>query len=84
MSLCVTDLGWKIPTRLYGAILHGEFSAAYVFPAFLPGGTNVTIEASSHIAWLVEACNVHLVKVYFLNTFKFKGDSSSVINLYEW
>jgi hypothetical protein len=45
---CVSDKesceGWKIPTRLYGAILHGEFAAAYVFPAFLPGGTNVVIE----------------------------------------
>ena len=36
--------GWKIPTRLYGAIVHGEFCAAYVFPAHMPGGTNVTIE----------------------------------------
>ena len=45
---CVSDKvsseGWKIPTCLYGAILHGEFAAAYVFSAFLPGGTNVVIE----------------------------------------
>ena len=36
--------GWKIPTRLYGAIVHGEFAAAYMFPAHLPGGSNVTVE----------------------------------------
>lgn len=45
---CVSDKetseGWKIPIRLYGAILHGEFSSGFIFPAFLPGGTNVTIE----------------------------------------
>ena len=39
-----TGEGWKIPTRPYGAIVHGEFAAAYVFPAHLPGGTNVTVE----------------------------------------
>jgi hypothetical protein len=39
-----TAEGWKIPTRLYGAIVHGEFAAAYIFPAHLPGGTNVTVE----------------------------------------
>jgi hypothetical protein len=36
--------GWKIPTRLYGAIVHGEFAASYIFPAHLPGGSNVTVE----------------------------------------
>jgi hypothetical protein len=36
--------GWKIPTRLYGSILHGHFTSAYVYPAHLPGGSNVTIE----------------------------------------
>jgi hypothetical protein len=36
--------GWKVPTRLYGAIVHGEFAAAYLYPAHLPGGSNVTIE----------------------------------------
>lgn len=45
---CVTDKesaeGWKIPTWLYGALVHGEFAAAYVYPAWLSGGTNVTIE----------------------------------------
>ena len=30
--------------RLYSALVHGEFSAAYVYPAHLPGGTNVTVE----------------------------------------
>jgi hypothetical protein len=38
------EIGWKIPTRLYGAIVHGEFAAAYMFPAHLPGGSNVTVE----------------------------------------
>jgi hypothetical protein len=36
--------GWKIPMKLYGAIIHGEFSAAYMYPAHMPGGTNVTVE----------------------------------------
>jgi hypothetical protein len=47
MLLCFLSFskpGWKIPTRLYGSILHGEFTSAYVFPAHLPGGSNVTIE----------------------------------------
>lgn len=39
-----TTLGWKFPTRLYGSILHGEFASAFVFPAHLTGGSNVTIE----------------------------------------
>jgi hypothetical protein len=30
--------------KLYGAIVHGEFAAAYMYPAHLPGGTNVTVE----------------------------------------
>jgi hypothetical protein len=29
---------------LYGAIIHGEFAAAYHYPAHLPGGSNVTVE----------------------------------------
>ena len=39
-----TQDGWKIPTKMYGAIVHGEFAAAYCFPAHLPGGTNVMVE----------------------------------------
>ena len=39
-----TTVGWKFPTRLYGSILHGEFASAFVFPAHLTGGSNVTIE----------------------------------------
>ena len=31
-------------SKLYGAILHGEFSAAYVYPDYQDGGSNVTIE----------------------------------------
>jgi hypothetical protein len=54
---CVHDKesaeGWRLPTRMYGAILHGEFSAAYVFPAFLPGGTNVVIEVNSIIMIII-------------------------------
>ena len=43
--ICYATLtGWKQPVRLYGALVHGEFSAAYVYPAHLPGGTNVMIE----------------------------------------
>lgn len=30
--------------RLYGAIVHGEFAGAYLYPQNLPGGTNVTVE----------------------------------------
>jgi hypothetical protein len=45
---CVQDKettdGWKVPTRMYGSILHGEFASAYLYPAHLPGGSNVTIE----------------------------------------
>jgi hypothetical protein len=43
-TLLPFEIGWKIPTRLYGAIVHGEFAAAYMFPAHLPGGSNVTVE----------------------------------------
>ena len=43
-NLSPVILGWKVPTRLYGAILHGQFASAYTFPAHLPGGSNVTIE----------------------------------------
>ena len=39
-----TSEGWKIPTRMYGAMVHGEFAAAYLYPAHLPGGTNVMVE----------------------------------------
>jgi hypothetical protein len=53
---CVNDKqsseGWKIPLRLYGAILHGEFSAAYLYPANLPGGTNVTVEVIHRVLTL--------------------------------
>lgn len=31
-------------TELWFTENYGEFSAAYVYPAHLPGGTNVTIE----------------------------------------
>jgi hypothetical protein len=45
---CVQDKettdGWKVPTRMYGSIVHGEFASAYIYPAHLPGGSNVTIE----------------------------------------
>jgi hypothetical protein len=38
---CINDKstaeGWKIPARLYGAIVHGEFASAYVFPAHYTG-----------------------------------------------
>jgi hypothetical protein len=53
---CVNDKqsseGWKIPLRLYGAILHGEFAAAYLYPANLPGGTNVTVEVIHRVLTL--------------------------------
>ena len=32
-----------MPMRLYGAIVHGEFAGAYLYPQNLPG-TNVTVE----------------------------------------
>ena len=50
--------GWKFPTILYGAILHGHFAAAYIFPAHLPGGTNVTIEVIHRFSILI--CYTHL------------------------
>jgi hypothetical protein len=31
-------------TRLVGAIIHGHFAAAYLYPAYMVGGSNVTIE----------------------------------------
>ena len=31
-------------TRLFGAIIHGHFAAAYLYPAYMVGGSNVTIE----------------------------------------
>jgi hypothetical protein len=31
-------------SKLYGAIVHGHFSAAYVYPDYQEGGSNVTIE----------------------------------------
>ena len=34
----------KQQSKLYGAIVHGEFSAAYVYPDYQEGGSNVTIE----------------------------------------
>ena len=45
---CQTDKettnGWKFSARMYGSILHGEFASAFLFPAHLTGGSNVTIE----------------------------------------
>ena len=34
----------KSQTKLYGAIVHGHFAAAFVYPAYQVGGSNVTIE----------------------------------------
>jgi hypothetical protein len=73
---CVNDKesseGWRIPTRMYGAILHGEFSAAYVFPAFLPGGTNVVIEVNT-VQWFlafVKVCVIHSISKTILKSMK--------------
>jgi hypothetical protein len=67
---CVNDKetseGWRIPTRMYGAILHGEFSASYVFPAFFPGGTNVVIEVQ--VWWLYIAIFVWPSLYFTFNT----------------
>jgi hypothetical protein len=39
-----TAEGYKMQTRLYGVIVHGVMAAAYTFPTYMKGGSNVTIE----------------------------------------
>jgi hypothetical protein len=33
-----------LQSKLYGAIVHGHFSAAYLYPDYQEGGSNVVIE----------------------------------------
>lgn len=43
-SFIAAASGWKIATRLYGGIIHGHFAGAFMYPAHLTGGSNVTCE----------------------------------------
>lgn len=43
-NIGISCLGWKLATRLYGGIIHGRFAGAFMYPAHLSGGSNVTCE----------------------------------------
>jgi hypothetical protein len=70
---CVNDKetseGWRIPTRMYGGILHGEFSGCYVFPAFFPGGTNVVIEVHLVVSLQEGICHCYRYTFYTCNCY---------------
>jgi hypothetical protein len=52
--------GHKIQSKLYGAIVHGHWAAAYIYSANMTGGTNVTIEVLHRVlsALQMEGTNI--------------------------
>jgi hypothetical protein len=39
-----TSFSPSTQTKLYGAIMHGEFSGAFLYPDYMEGGSNCVIE----------------------------------------
>ena len=42
--LCMCVCAWYLQTRLYAALVHGEFCNAYLFSGNMPAGTNAVVE----------------------------------------
>jgi hypothetical protein len=50
-----TSKGFKVRSKLYAAILHGHFAAAFTYAANLTGGSNVTVEIINQmLQWFIK------------------------------